>query len=122
MLLMSLLLLSGCGRKMKYEYEGCSANIAYRSLNDKFDFVYEDTRLNIYDNGTWSIDEKLFLFIRLKTDKGTYTVKDGVYTFEGFEYGMKATGKKTEDGGFEIYFADSFDGTTTVATLHFVGN
>lgn len=121
-LLLSLLSLSGCGAEKKYDYEDVSTHVLYASLKDEFKFIYEDTRLNIYDDGTWSIDESIFLFFRSKIDKGTYTVEDGLYTFEGFEYGMKATGKETDDGGFEIYFSEPVEGVGTVVTLRFCEN
>jgi len=102
----------GCGSSAKYAYEECSTHYPYNSLVDELDYVYEDTRLNIYENGTWSIDMSFILFIRSKIDKGTYTVENGVYTFEGFEYGWAATGKETDEG-FEIAFYDTVNDRPT---------
>ena len=101
---------TGCGNTSgtkRYEYNGVSINSqitsSYATFDEMIAFVYEDTFLKINDDGTWVIDVPLFLFFNSNIDEGTYTVEDGVYTFEGFEYGMQAYGVETSDG-FEIYF------------------
>ncbi len=98
----SLLSFTGCMSKPQYRYSGISTHSAYSDLREEMDFIYEDTFLLLEDDGSWRIYTPLFLFFKMNIDKGTYTVEDGVYTFEGFEYGMETTGEKTDDG-FTIY-------------------
>ena len=118
-LLVLLLSTVGCGAADQYDYSKSSASSTFLSLKDDLDFVYEETRLNLEEDGTWSIDMSIFLFFRSDIDEGTYTVENGLYTFEGFDYGLDATGKKTENG-FEIYFAHPVEGLPPAITLYFV--
>ena len=91
----------------KYEYSGAYVNSTiaseFATSQELFEYVYEDTCLKLFDDGKWVIDYNIFLFINSNIDEGTYTVEDGVYKFEGFEYGLSAYGEKTDEG-FEIYF------------------
>lgn len=105
-----LLLTVGCSSKEeveKLEYDSVDINpyisSEFSTSADLFNFVYEDTYLKLYEDGTWVIDTPIFLFFNSDIDKGTYTVEDGVYTFYGFEYDMDTYGK-FENGMFEIYF------------------
>ena len=110
---------ASCGASVgKYEYTGLTTSAGYTELRDSLDFVYEETFLNLKEDGTWSIDFPIILFISSKIDKGTYTVEEGVYTFEGFEYGMDAYGVET-DNGFDIYFMDPLDDSNIAVTLRF---
>ena len=118
-ILTMLFAIVGCGSTEKYDFKTTHTQIDFSDFKGDMDFVYEDTRLNIKEDGTWTIDMRMFLFIRSNIDEGTYTVENGVYSFEGFEYGMKATGKETEEG-FEIYFADPLNELRkNVVTLEF---
>lgn len=126
-LVLLLSLICSCGSAscvVKEEYSSTAthnlASSEFAYLDDTLDFVYEDTTLKIYDDGTWCIDMPIILFITSKIDQGTYTVdENGLYEFEGFEYGMDAYGKET-DSGFEIYFrAPTVTGYETLFTLYF---
>ena len=101
---------TGCGiggKTEKYAYKSAYANylVDFETSDPQgtLEFIYEDTYLKLYDDGTWVIDMPIFLFINSNIDEGTYMVEDGTYYFDGFEYGMDAYGEKSEDG-FEIYF------------------
>ena len=111
LLLTAPLLLFGCGGASPlatYAYMGVYVDPAieseYESYAELIEFIYEDTYLKLYEDGTWVIDTPLFLSFTSEIDKGTYTVEDGVYEFDGFEYDMDTYGRLDTDGCFEIYF------------------
>lgn len=114
----------GCGSSDGWDYSHITTNREYADVSEMnelanlLDFVYEDTTLKIKDDGTWKIDTPLFLFFRSNVDKGTYTVKNGIYVFEGFEYDLKTIGEKTSNG-FNIYFLSPADDTSRFITLTF---
>ena len=118
------LMLVGCDSSDGWDYSKITTSGEYDNISEMnelvnlLDFVYEDTTLKIKDDGTWKIDTSLFLFFRSTIDKGTYTVENGVYVFEGFEYGFETTGEETSNG-FNIYFLSPADDTSRFITLVF---
>ena len=84
-------------------------------MESTFEFVYDDTKLRISDDGDWAIEQNFLLFITINIDEGTYEMNGDTYVFDGFEYGMNAYGVKTDEG-FEIDFYLSGD---LAATLFF---
>ena len=85
------------GYSEKYEYATCYVNYSVFSDYDTFDetmeFVYSDTYLKLYDDGTWIIDTSGLFSTTI--DEGTYELSGDTYTFKGFEYGMKTSGYKS---------------------------
>lgn len=126
-LLVSVLSMSSCGLPATLKMMGAEhsfgfsrtyASPTFSELKSSMDFVYEDTTLHLYGDGTWTIDMNDTFFIDPVIDKGTYTVADGIYTFEGFEYGFDSTGKMDGDT-FEIYFADPTSTSVNAFVLYF---
>ena len=110
LLVCSLFVLCSCalnaGAEQTYSFSNASVHLqvdGYEYMDDTMEFVYEETFLKIFSDGTWVIDMEMFLFLNSNIDQGTYTLENGRYTFEGFEYGMDAVGQKTASG-FEIDF------------------
>ena len=101
-----------------FEYENCILSSAYSELWGELDFIYEDTSLYLFKDGTWKIEMDDFTaFVDGTIDEGTYTVNsEGLYTFSGFEYGFKTTGRRFGDE-FEIYFKEP--GGSIAFELHF---
>ena len=120
-LVFTLLSVSACSANaQKYEYDGMIQHRFFEEDNEQYallDFVYDDTFLELSDDGSFKISINIILFINSTVDKGTYTVADGIYTFNGFEYGLAASGKAT-DQGFEIYFSDA-ESAEVIYTLTF---
>ncbi|MBQ9805339.1 MAG: hypothetical protein IJW49_02360 [Clostridia bacterium] len=111
----ALLSLVGCGAEAKYEFsEATYSHYAYSSFLEDLNSIYEETALNLYEDGTWSIDMTLS-----SLDEGTYTLENGIYTFEGFTYNLQATGEETENG-FVIHFRDAKTAMQAFS-LHFEG-
>ncbi len=126
-LLATILCMTGCGlfsssKKNKaddaFAYSSCDVGTIYSSLKETMDFVYYDTSLYLFSDGTWVIDMNDATFIGDPIDKGTYIVEDGLYTFIGFEFGFETTGKKNGDK-FEIYFKDPTDISENAFVLYF---
>ena len=125
MVLMMLFALSACGSAttQKYKYShSYVANYGYDgeyNLDETFEFIYSDTYLKINDDGTWSIDTPLFLFINMDIDKGTYEVdSSGRYRFYGFEYGMTAYGERSGDQ-FTIRFITPGSKNETMMAIYY---
>lgn len=127
LLLTSLLLVSSCGlpsmlKRMGAEhsfgYSGCFTYPSFSEMRSNLIFVYSDTTLHLYGDGTWTIEmNDPSIFVDGVLDQGSYTVEDGVYTFDGFEYGFDAKGEMGEEE-FSIYFNEPGTGEG-VFSLHF---
>ena len=87
----------------KYEYTGLDAYGEFAEGKGLMNFVYEETYLKFFEGDKWNIDMETIVPFGAPIDEGTYTVKDGIYYFDGFEYGLETYGEKTADGGFVIY-------------------
>jgi hypothetical protein len=127
-LLALTLSMSGCGlpsmiktkgADYSFKYSSCYAASAFSEMKGTLNFVYSDTTLHIYDDGTWTINmDDPSIFIDSIIDEGTYTVEDELYTFVGFEYGFDTTGKMEEEG-FRIYFIDPTGSSENAFVLYF---
>lgn len=119
-----VILLCGCGHggKETYKYSHATAT-SYGSdyeFKETVEFVYSDTNLKLYEDGTWCIDTPVFLFFNMKIDKGTYEIDStGRYVFDGFEYGLSSYG--THEGNtFKIYFVGpASTNYATIMTLYY---
>jgi len=112
---------AGCSKnkdaQYSFEYDSSTTTAAYSEIGEELDFVYEDTSLYIFKDGAWKIETEDSGLFDGVIDEGTYTVdEDGLYSFEGFEYGLDATGRKNGDE-FDIYFIDP--NGTVAFELHF---
>ena len=134
-LLVSILSMTSCGlpsmintigAEHSFEYSGCLTMPSYSQMRDSLSYDYADTTLYLYKNGTWSINmTDPSLFVDSVLWKGTYTVEDGVYTFEGFEYDLVSTEEmqddlvitgEMQDDNFNIYFrVKDSSGHSTIA-------
>lgn len=96
---------AGCesngGYTEKYAYSHCYADYSiteeYVTFDETLEFIYSDTYLKLYDDGTWIIDTPVFLSSSMNIDEGTYEFDGDEYVFHGFEYGMKSVGYKSGD-------------------------
>ena len=114
LLLVSLVSMAGCGlpsmlqalgAEESFEFSVCYSTSGASSMRTTLDYVYADTTLHLYDDGTWTINRG-GLFKGGVFEQGTYTVlKGGIYVFEGLEYGMDVSGEVTESG-FRIHLKD----------------
>ena len=119
----SLFSLTACngkkGNAEKYTYVTCSVNrsvfAGYDTFDETMEFVYSDTKLKLYDDGTWSIDTTGLFSSEI--DEGTYTVNGNKYTFSGFEYGMKTEGYKSGNQFIIEFKAPNGYGYTTAMSL-----
>ena len=127
LLLASILTVAGCGlpsmlkmmgAEHSFGYSNCYTSPTFSNMRSNLIFVYSDTTLHLYGDGTWTIDmDDPSIFVDGVIDQGTYTVEDGVYTFDGFEYGFAATGEMDESG-IIIYFNEP-DSSASVFWLSF---
>jgi len=110
------------GAEHSFAFSGTYVSSAYDEMRSSLKFLYEDTTLHLYDDGTWTIDmDDPSILIDNTLDKGSFTVdENGVYSFEGFEYGLEATGEMKDDG-FNIYFKDP-TGTSANAFVFYFKN
>ena len=121
LLIITALLLSLCAcsqngepsEKYAYSHSEISSAVPseYDYLYDNVHFIYEDTELKLFDDGTWCIDTSFILSFRLNVDEGSYVYNEDAdrYTFSGFEYDTDVYGYKSSD---EFVLVFSISGTT----------
>ena len=101
----------------RYEYVSAESYGEYSQMRGTLDFIYVETFLKIYGDGSWNIDVDSFIPIGSPLDKGTYTKSGDTYKFTGFEYGLETYGEETEDGGFVIYMKAPYHSSVTNAIV-----
>ena len=105
MLLLTLVAFVGCGETgTQYtcvDVDVLSDDSAYANVED----LIKGTVLVINEDGTWKLSKPIIAFIKIDVFSGTYTEKNGIYAFEGFDFDLAARGVET-DGGFEMYFVE----------------
>lgn len=108
------------GAEYSFEYSSCFVSPTFNQLKGTLSYLYEDTTLRLYDDGTWTIDmDDPSIFVDNTLDKGTFTLdENGTYSFEGFEYDLETTGEMNENG-FSIYFKDPTGIATNAFVIHF---